>query len=68
VEERESDKLFQCAFHHELSCWDATRFPPPGEYALVENGGGGWSYEPPDKARTQCDCTVPYDALREHRV
>lgn len=68
VAERESDKLFQCPFQHEISCWDTTRFPQPGEYALVENDGGGWSFEPASHAREVCECNVLYELLIVQRV
>ncbi len=54
--EREADRLFDCIIHNDLNRPDMG-MPSPGEWAIVENANGGWSFEPASKGRTLCDCT-----------
>ena len=64
VAEREADKLFDCKIHGELTDLDEYLFPEqPGEYSIIENGNGGWSFEPAEKGRTQCECDVALTRL-----
>lgn len=56
--EREDDKLFGCGVLMQISGHRADRPKPVGEYAVIENGSGGWAFEPPDRAYEQCDCSV----------
>lgn len=72
VAERDSDNLFDCKVNKSLIAGMTVNggriWLPLGEHAIVENPDGSWSFEPADKARTKCGCTVPYSALLEHRV
>lgn len=54
VIERENDRLFDCPLHTQLM--NMSSLPKPGEYAIIFNDRGGFSFEAPDKARTPCDC------------
>jgi hypothetical protein len=67
VSERDSDKLFECTVHQEISDTLTADRLKPGEYAVVDSEAG-LGFADANQARTQCDCTVPYGALREHRV
>jgi Family of unknown function (DUF6085) len=60
VAERIDDKLFDCQIHNDLVALPVA----DGVYAIVENGSGGWSFEPEARAQTQCECTVSFWNLR----
>jgi hypothetical protein len=66
--ERESDKLFECTVHQRISQIGLTEVFTLGEFAVVETDDGTLSFVDSDKARTMCDCAVPYRDLAEHRV
>lgn len=54
--ERENDRLFDCPIHTQLT--NMSGLPQPGDYAIIFNDCGGWSFEPPEKARTPCSCII----------
>lgn len=54
--EREQDKLFDCKIHQEIQSY-ASYYDDVGDYAIIENSNGGWSFEPVDKATEKCDCS-----------